>query len=584
MKRRSNYLLAVFFIIMAQTAYTAEWYMDQVLTEKEVVGKYVRLAVERHVNDLERAKTDEFPYRFNREKAIRKIRFTQELRHTKGEWAARRQKLSLEPWQQFIDWVVYGWERKDNGLRRFTKVYEEEARKNGKTTRGAAAANYALTVDGEAGAEVYFIATKKDQAKIAWSEAERQIQKHPFLRTKTKTYKMNSTVVIPGTATLMRPLGQDSDTEDGLNPHFVLVDEYHAHPTNELINVMESGMGARQQPMTYIITTAGFDKNKPCFQEERQLVVDILERNINPVPETIFGIIFSLDDDDDWTNENVWVKANPNLGVSVSWDYLRKQVNEALLSPAKQNNVMTKHFNVWTQATSRWIGSEAWAACSGKVFEEKLAGRPCYAAMDLSTNIDLTAWVLCFPPLPGEKEFQFVYRFFIPNDNILEKQRKDKVPYLHWKNRGYVIATDGNVIDYDYIEAQIKSDAEKFKIREVAYDPWNATEIVNHLSQQVEMVPFRQGFASMSAPSKDFEKRILSGEIAHSDNPVMTWMISCTEVKTDPAGNIKPVKPDRGKTGKRIDGVIASIMALDRAVHNEAGGISIYESQGVRAI
>lgn len=584
MKRPSRKLLAAFLLVlMAETGYTAEWYIDQVLTGKATVGKYVRLAVERHVNDLKRSESDDFPYRFNVEKAKRKIRFTQELRHTKGEWARRKQKLTLEPWQQFIDWVVYGWEHKETGLRRFTKVYEEEARKNGKTTRAAAAANYAFLVDGEEGAEVYCIATKKDQAKIAWAEAERQIRRHPFLRTKTQTYKMNSTVVIPGTAAMMRPLGKDSDTEDGLNPHFVLVDEYHAHPTNELINVMESGMGARSQPMTYIITTAGFDKNKPCYQQERQLVVDILERTIDPIPENIFGIIFSLDEGDDWTDENVWIKANPNLGVSISWDYLRHQVGEALMSPQKQNNVMTKHFNVWTQATSRWIGSEAWAACKAKVFEEKLAGRPCYGAMDLSTNIDLTAWVLCFPPVEEGEIYQFLFRFFMPNDNLLERQRKDKVPYIAWKNREYITATEGNVIDYDFIEDRIRRDGEKFQIREIAYDPWNATEIVNHLSGDFSMVPFRQGFASMSAPSKDFEKRILAGEIAHSDNPVMAWMVSCTEVKTDPAGNIKPVKPDRGKTGKRIDGVVASIMALDRAVHNESG-ISIHETQGVRAI
>lgn len=587
MNSRLLKLLAVFILFgMAETTFTAEWYIDQVLNNQITVGKYVRLAVERHVNDLSRAEahTDDFPYRFNPEKAKRKIRFTQELRHTKGEWAARRQKLLLQPWQQFIDWVVYGWEHRDTGLRRFDLVYEEEARKNGKTTRAAADANYAFMVDGEAGAEVYFIATKKDQAKIGWAEAERQIVKHPFLKTKCKTYKMNSTVVLPGTASFMRPLGKDSDTEDGLNPHFVVVDEYHAHPTNELINVMKSGMGARTQPMIYIITTAGFDKNKPCYQEERSLVVDILERNIDPVPENIFGIIFSLDEGDDWTDENVWIKANPNIGVSLGWDYLRKQVAEALLSPAKQNNVKTKHFNMWTQAVTRWIGAEAWAACDGKVFEDALAGRPCYGALDLSTNIDITAWVLCFPPLEGENEYKFVFRFFIPEENILEKQRKDKVPYIHWRDKGLIIATDGNVIDYDYIEAQIKEDGEKFDLREIAYDPWNSTEIVNHLSDIFEMVPFRQGFGSMSAPSKDFEKKVLGKEIAHSSNPVMTWMVSCTEVKQDPAGNIKPVKPDRHKTGKRIDGVVASIMALDRAVHNEMGGTSIYETQGVRAI
>ena len=438
MTRRTgkSLFVAVILVIMAQPIFTAEDYIDDVLKNRITVCKYTRLAVERHVNDLKRSETEDFPYRFNPEKAKRKIIFTQELRHTKGEWASRKQKLFLEPWQQFKDWCVYGWEEKDTGYRRFRKVYIEEARKNGKTTDAAAAANYALLADKESGAEVYCIATKKDQAKIGWSEAERQIQKHPLLKQRTRTYKMNSTVIIPGTASLMRPLGKDSDTEDGQNPHFVLVDEYHAHQTNEMISVMESGMGARTQPMIYIITTAGFDKNGPCYQEERQLVIDILEKNLDPVPEHIFGIIYTLDDNDDWTDENVWVKANPNIGVSISWDYLRKQVSEALASPAKQNNVKTKHFNIWTQAVSRWIGAETWAACDGKVFEEALIGRSCYAGLDLSTNTDITAWVLCFPPADGEKEYKFLFRFFIPEENIIDRQKKDKVPYLAWREQG----------------------------------------------------------------------------------------------------------------------------------------------------
>ena len=326
-------LLALALVVfMVTPAFSAEQYIDDVVHNKITVCKYVKLAVERHLSDLERVGNEDFPYYFDETKAKRVINFIQELRHTKGEWATRQQKLKLESAQQFICWVVYGWRCNDTGLRRFTKAYIEEARKNGKTTFAAGLANYAFMADGEEGAEVYCIATKKDQSKISWGEAERQLQKHPVLRKRIKTYKMNSTVVIPGTASLMKPLGKDSDTEDGLNPHFVLVDEYHAHPTNEMINVMESGMAARTQPLTFIITTAGFDKNKPCYQEERSLIVDILENNLDPLPENIFGIIFTLDEGDDWTDPNVWIKANPNLGVSVKQGYLEKRVQEALLS------------------------------------------------------------------------------------------------------------------------------------------------------------------------------------------------------------------------------------------------------------
>jgi len=386
-------------------------------------------------------------------------------------------------------------------------------------------------------------------------------------------------VVIPGTASFMRPLGADSDTEDGLNPHFVLVDEYHAHKSAEMLNVMESGMGARRQPLVFIITTAGKEKQCACFQEERALVVNILEKNIEPVPQNIFGIIYTLDDDDDWLDENTWIKANPNLGVSLSWDYLRKRVAEAVASPEKQNDVKTKNLNIWTQAETRWISSEAWKACPSKFIPDSLTGRSCYGGLDLSTNIDLTAWVLCFPPLDRGGEFIFLYRFFMPADNLLERQRRDRVPYVVWSGQGLITATPGNVIDYDLIESRILEDAAKYKIVEVAYDPYNATEIVNHLVDKgVNMIPHRQGFVSMSGPSKTFEEKVLARKINHGGNPVMTWMVSCTEIKYGEGDLIKPVKPDRKKTGKRIDGVIASVMALGRATMGTDTG-SVYERQ-----
>lgn len=564
------------------TIFTAEQYIEDVLSGEITVCKYVRLAVQRHVDDLERAEKNnpEFPYYFDPEKAKQKIRFTRELRHFKGEWAKRKQKIKPEPWQQFIDWMIFGWRKRSDGSRRFREAYIEVARKNGKTLKMAAAGAYCFFMDGEPGTEIYCIATKKDQAKIAWTAIKELISKHPFLKKLTRTYKQNSTIVLKGEPAFIRPLGKDSDTEDGLNPHFVGVDERHAHKDSYLVNVMESGMGSRIQPLKYTITTAGFDKNLPCFQEDRSIIVDILEKNIDPRPEGIFGIIYTLDEDDDWTDENVWIKANPNLGVSVKWDYLRGRVQKALVQPQVQNDVKTKNLNIWTQAVSRWITSEAWKACGGKIFEPALTGRLCYGAYDLSTNIDITSWTLCFPPIKKGEPYKFLFRFFIPEEGLLEKERKDKVPYTLWRDRGLIYTTPGNVIDYDFIEAQIGKDAERFNISEIAYDPWNATEINNHLQAGgLELVPFRQGWASMTGPSKDFEKRILRKEIAHSGNPILAWMVSCTEVKQDPAGNIKPVKPDRKKTGKRIDGVITAIMSLDRAV---IGGVG--ESAGAMAI
>jgi len=571
--RLQKFILCAVLVLMAATAsaYTAEQYIQDVQSGKQVACKWVRLAVKRHVDDLARVGKDPgFPYYFDKKQARRAVDFKQQLRHTQGEWANPRRHdthFRMEPWQQFIDWVLFGW-RRPGGYRRFTRAYMSVGRKNGKTMNGAATANYCFFVDSprEIGPEVYFVATKRDQAKKAWSEADRQYNKHPFLEKKARTYKQSSTIVIPGTAASMKTLGKDSKTEDALNPHFVLVDEYHAHPDNSLLEVMESGMGAREQPLIYIITTAGFDKQSACYQEEHQLAEKVLERSVEPVPEHFFCIMYTLDEEDDWTDPEVWIKANPNLGVSVSWDYLKKRIDDALTTPQKQNKIKTKNLNIWTEAETRWIKDDTWKACSFAVHPEDLALRPCFGGMDLSASQDITAWVLCFPPAGEEKLYRFLYRFFIPEENIIERERRDKVPYTYWRDHGLLFTTPGNVIDYDFIEQQILLDTEKYELREIAYDPWKAQEIVNHLEPNFTMVPIFQRYSGMAAPTDTFEKKTLAREIAHNGNPIMTWMVACTEVKSDRQGNIMPMKPQRDKTGKRIDGVVASIMALYRAV------------------
>ena len=583
MKRR---IFALFFFlfaaVMLMSDYTATKYIDDVLSGRQVVCKWTRLAVERHLRDLERAGDPDFPYYFDEAAAKRVIDFKQQLQHTKGEWADPRKhdtRLWLEPWQQFKDWVLFGWRRLD-GYRRFTKVYITVGRKNGKTTDAAATGNYCFLMDRprEIGAEVYFAATKRDQAKIAWEEAERQIQKYPFLKSITRTYKQSSTVVIPGTAARMRPLGKDSDTEDGLNPHFVLIDEYHAHPDNSMLEVMASGTGAREQPLIYIITTAGFDKNSACYQEEHTLAEQVLERSIDPVPENYFCLIYTLDEGDDWTDPDVWMKANPNLGVSVSWQHLKDRIQEALNSPAKQNKILTKNLNIWTQAESRWILDEVWKTCGFRINRKALAGRECFLGMDLSASQDITALVLCFPPKEKGEKYQFLFRFFIPGDNLIERERKDKVPYSYWVKKGFITITPGNVIDYDFIEQQILLDAKKYQIKEIAYDPWKAQEIVNHLTEDgFTMVPIFQRYSGMAGLTDIFEKKVLAKQIAHANNPIMRWMIACTEVKSDRQGNIMPMKPRRETSGKRIDGVVASIMGLGRAViHTEDAKVEIW--------
>ena len=437
----------------------------------------------------------------------------------------------------------------------------------------------------EIGPEVYSLAVKRDQATIVWREAAGQIARNSYLKSQSKVYRQTSTITIPGTPARMKPLGRDSDTEDGLSPTLAVIDEYHAHLDNSQVEVMAAGMAARQQPLLFIITTAGFRLDGPCHEEEYSLSKQILEGTLDPAPENYFCIVYEMDENDDWTDENVWLKANPNLDISVDRQYLRDRIQEALLSPPKRNKVLTKNLNRWTQSETRWIQPEAWGACGFPVDRSALAGKDCYVGMDLSATQDLTALALVFPPETAEGRYQFLYYFFLPEVNIVEKQRKDRVPYTYWAERGYLILTPGDVVDFDFIEDVIREIAGEFKIKEIAHDPWKAMEIVNHLQTEgiAELIQVSQNYSGMAAGTDAFEKKVLGQLIGHGNNPIMDWMIACTEVKSDRQGNICPMKPKRGRTGARIDGVIASILALSRAiVHTDER--SIYEDHGLIAI
>ena len=303
----------------------------------------------------------------------------------------------------------------------------------------------------------------------------------------------------------LTPLGKDSNSEDGWNPHFVCCDEYHAHKDNLMLNIMESGTMARQQPLIIIITTAGFNKNSACYQEEHTLTMTILELTSNPdnkeiIPENYFGIIYTLDEEDDWTDKKVWEKANPNLGISAKIDVIENRVTEALLSPRKQNDVKTKNLNIWTQSESRWILDTVWDKCCTKFNETELIRRRCFGGLDLSTSIDITAFVLCFPPKEKNELYKFLYRFFMPQENILDRERKDKVPYRYWVDQGYIIPTPGNAVDYDFIENQIHADAKTYKLIETAYDPWKADEMQQRLSKDdFIMISIFQKYSGMAS-------------------------------------------------------------------------------------
>lgn len=590
MKARRWALIALILAGAVVMADPRGWqrYIEGVSSGRVIACRWVKAAVARHVDDLLKEGTDGFPYYFDEAAAARAVDFLEQLSHTKGTWAStyggRDAKIHLEDWEQFFVAEIHGWRHAETGLRRFTRAYLEVPRKNGKTTLGAGLGNFAFFADRprEIGPEIYFAATKQEQAAIAWREAKAQIKKNPALARRAKPYESKQVIVQPGDeAARMRPLGRDSDTEDGLSPSFALVDEYHAHPDSTLLDVIESGMGAREQPLTVIITTAGLDKTGPCFNQEHRLAEQILEGSINPRPENFFVIIYTLDEGDNYADEDVWSKANPNLGISVKPEHLRSRVQIAQAVPAKQNEVKTKNFNIWTQAATRWITDERWMLCAGKVDELALEGRHCFLGLDLSSTTDLTAIVLAFRPLlPGEP-WVILPRFFMPDENLLEAENRDKVPYTQWAETELVIPTPGNVVDYDYVEQEIRLLGQRFIIDEIVYDPWKAQEIVNHLSPEFTMVQCAQRYNPMALYSDTFEKKVLGREIAHGGNPVLRWMMACTEVKTDRQGNIMPMKPRRDTNGKRIDGIVATIMALGRGNVLAESGDSIYETRGL---
>ncbi len=549
----------------------ARRYIDGVINDKFPTCKWVRLAVERHINDLRYA--GRRGYYFDEKQAERVLKFFSFLRHSKGDFAGK--PFILAPWEQFIIYELYGWRRKKDGLRRFRTAYLEVARKNGKSTFAAGNALFMLDADGESGAEVYVLATKREQARIIFSEAQNMVRASPELK---KFITVNaSNMYVLDRASKFEPLGADKNTLDGLNVHCGIIDELHAHKTRDSYDLIDTATGARKQPLLLSVTTAGVNQNGIC-REKHNHVEKILQ-GILPDDE-FFGMIYTLDDGDDWQDEINWMKSNPNLGVSVYIEDLRKKARFAQASPAALNPFLRLHMNVWTSAESVWIVPDAWNATAGEVDTQALAGAECYGGLDLSTTTDISALTLTFAMPDGT--YKNLYEFWIPKDRIEDRVRRDRVPYDVWVRDGFIHATDGPVIDYDYIEHRILELARRYRIRELAYDPYNATEITNHLIDHgVEMVAFRQGFVSISPAAKQMEILIMSQKYHHGGNPVMNWMMSNVVIRQDPAGNIKL---DKEKSREKIDGPVSAVMAIGRATMQGGNAPSVYETRGVMAI
>lgn len=456
------------------------------------------------------------------------------------------------------------------------------ARKNGKSTLLAGVGLYLLVADGEPGAEVYTAATKRDQSRIIFQESQRMVRQSPDLKQIVTSVKDNLAYL--STFSKYEPVGRDSDTLDGLNVHAGLVDELHAHPTGEMWDVLETGTGARRQPLMAAVTTAGSDRQSTCFQFH-----DYTEKVLSGVvtDDAWHGMIYTLDRDqhgqlEDWEDEHNWIKSNPNLGVSVKLADLQDQARKAKQMPSRLNAYLQKRLNIWTQASTRWIDPDRWSACNLRpVDEADLARRRCYGGLDLSSTLDVTALVWVFPPRDGTI-YDLVVRMWIPEDNWQDRVRTDRAPYDVWIRQGLLTVTPGNVVDYDFILEQIEQDVARFEVAELAFDPWNATSVTNKINLSPErLVEFRQGYVSMNPAMKALEVAIQRRTLNHGGHAALAWMADNLVVTRDPAGNMKP---DKAKSTERIDGMVALVMAYYRASLHGQAAQSVYASRGLRTL
>lgn len=526
-------------------------YAEAVSAGAVVAGRLVRLACERHLRDLESGRVRGL--RFDEEEAERAVAFFRILRLPDGAGAGK--PFELQPWQEFVVGSLFGWKGPD-GRRRFHYALVEVARANGKSPLAAGIGLYGLTLDGETGAQVYSAATTRDQAKIVFNDAVRMAEQSPSLWPKlTKT--VNNLAYERGRS-FFRPLSADAQTMDGLRVHLALVDELHEHPSGEVMAKLRTGMKS-SQPLLFAITTAGYDRNSVCW-EEHDHAVKVLEGVVEN--DAYFAYIATLDEEDDWTDEAVWAKANPSLGVTVRAETLREECELAKQIPGQQNSFKRLRLNLWTQQDSRWLDGQVWDENAGQVDATALQGRACYAGVDLSSTTDITALELYFPEPAGGG--QVLSYFWVPEDNLRRRAERDRVPYPLWAEQGFIETTEGNVVDYEAVRNKLRELGEVYEIREVAIDRWNSTQLQTWLmGDGFTVIPFGQGFASMTAPAKELEKLLVERKLQHGGNPVLRWMAGNVEVSQDPAGNIKP---DKARSRERIDGIVALVMAIGRAM------------------
>ncbi len=604
------------------TSHAGYKYMMDVLEGRIPACQYTKWACQRQYDDLHHA--HERGFYFVQEMADLFIDTVRTYKHYKGSFAG--QNFEPTPSQIFTFWCLFGW-LKENGKRRFTEVYKEVARKYGKSFEAACVGTYMFEADGESGAECYTVATKLSQARIIHENVKAIIKKTPDINAKARILRDNISIL--STFSKFEPLGRDSETEDGLNPHFASIDEYHAHKNDGMYQVIDSAFGAREQPIMYVITTAGTNPAGPCYAH-REYCIKILDPSIDVQNDHLFCIIYTLDKDDDPFDESVWEKANPNIHyIPSTIDKLRSMAEKAKEKPTDLINFKTKHLNIWCSSSSPWLDMQQWYACDGTFDYRNLINRKCYSALDLASVNDLAALVHVFPPqqesiasqmekyraeivenikgqhpeIEDQRKFAFLLddyedeiesdlrkrdyvipdpyyiipHSFVPVGNIRERSKAHGVNYNIWMDDPACNfhATPALVTDYTFIEHQIEKDSARFDIQEIAYDPYNAAQLILSLeSKGFTCVQMAQTWNVMSPPSKYFEMLVIMGLLAHNNNPVLNWCAQNVVVHTGPSGNYKP---DKTKSSEKIDLIIALIMALSRCVANEHADETITE-------
>jgi phage terminase large subunit-like protein len=511
---------------------------------------------------------------YDKAKADRAVAFIENLCHTKGEWSKRRFKLL--PWQDTIIRDLFGVIKPD-GYRQFNTAYVEIPKKQGKSELAAAVALYLLCGDFEERAEVYGCAADRQQAGIVFSVAADMVRLSPALAKRVKILESQKRLVYRPTNSVYQVLSAEAYSKHGFSISGLVFDELHTQPNRKLFDVMTKGSGdARKQPLFFLITTAGDDTHSVCYEQHQKAEGILKGAKIDP---TYYPVIFGADMDADWTDEEVWKKANPSLGVTVDIDKVRAACESAKQNPAEENSFRQLRLCQWVKQSVRWMNMQAWDKCAFAVNAEELKGRVCYGGLDLSSTNDITAFVLVFPPLDDDEPFCVLPFFWLPEDTVEWRVRRDSVPYDVWQKQGLFNITEGNVVDYAAVEQKIVELSEIYNIREVCYDRWGATQMSQNLERSgLVVVPFGQGFASMSPPTKELMRLVLTQKIAHGGNAVLRWMADNIFVRTDPAGNIKV---DKEKSAEKVDGIVAMIMALDRAIRNGANSGSVYDNRGV---